>query len=231
MEFKHKMTDLTQEHIGEERETVMSKSSRVVLQISGAALFGALSLVVSAFTTRIVPRIPGWEIAIIDPVSIIWVMCFLIFGAKSGMLCCVIGTFGLMIFDTSFPIVGPLMKFSATFSLIIVPILLLKLFKYEEGVKKSQKIKNPRNFVVYGILGILLRIGVMMIANYLLFVTVLAHVFPFVDLSFLGLPGVTGWTAIIIVVIFINAETSLWDLIIPYVIVFGAKIDQKFSIW
>ena len=225
------MTDLTQENIAEEKETTMSKSSRIVLQISGAALFGALSLVVSAFTTNILPRIPGWGIAFIDPVSIIWILCFLIFGAKAGLLCCVIGTFGLMPFDKSLPIIGPLMKFSATFALIIVPILLLKLYKYEEGVQNSQKIKNPRNYVVYGLLGVLLRIGVMMIANYLIFITVLADAFPFVSLDFLGLPGVTGWTAIIIVVIFINAETSLWDLIIPYVIVFGAKIDQKFSIW
>ena len=225
------MTDLTQENTAEEKETVMSKSSRIVLQISGAALFGALSLVVSAFTTNILPRIPGWGIAFIDPVSIIWILCFLIFGAKAGLLCCVIGTFGLMPFDKSLPIIGPLMKFSATFALIIVPILLLKLYKYEEGVQNSQKIKNPRNYVVYGLLGVLLRIGVMMIANYLIFITVLADIFPFVSLDFLGLPGVTGWTAIIIVVIFINAETSLWDLIIPYVIVFGAKIDQKFSIW
>jgi riboflavin transporter FmnP len=225
------MTDLTQEHSTEEKETVMSKSSRIVLQISGAALFGALSLVISAVTTNIVPRIPGWGIAFIDPVSIIWVMCFLVFGAKSGMLCCVIGTFGLMPFDRSLPIIGPLMKFSATFALIIVPILLLKLYRYEEGVKKSQKIKNPRNFIVFGIFGVLFRIGVMMIANYLLFITVLADALPYVSLDFLGLPGVTGWTAIIIVVIFINAETSLWDLLIPYVIVFGAKIDQKFSIW
>ena len=225
------MTDLPQEHFAEERETAMSKSSRIVLQISGAALFGALSLVVSAFTTNILPRIPGWGIAFIDPVSIIWVICFLVFGAKSGMLCCVIGTLGLMQFDNSLPIVGPLMKFSATFALLIVPILFLKLFRYKEGVKSSEKIKNPRNFIVYGLLGILLRIGVMMIANYLLFVTVLAYAFPFVSLDFFGLPGVTGWTAIIIVVIFINAETSLWDLIIPYAIVFGAKIDKRFSIW
>ena len=225
------MTDLPQEHFAEERETAMSKSSRIVLQISGAALFGALSLVVSAFTTNILPRIPGWGIAFIDPVSIIWVICFLVFGAKSGMLCCVIGTLGLMPFDNSLPIVGPLMKLSATFALLIVPILFLKLFRYKEGVKSSEKIKNPRNFIVYGLLGILLRIGVMMIANYLLFVTILAYAFPFVSLDFFGLPGVTGWTAIIIVVIFINAETSLWDLIIPYAIVFGAKIDKRFSIW
>ena len=224
------MTDLTQEHIAEERETIMSKSSQLVLQISGAALFGALSIVFSAFVVPFVPRIPGWGIAIIDPVSIIWILCFLIFGTKAGLLCCVIGTFGLMPFDSFAPI-GPIMKFSATFALIIVPIMFLKLYRTEEGVRNSQKIKNLRNYVVYGIFGVILRIGVMMIANYLLFITLFADAVAYVSLEFIGLPGVSGWTAIVIGVIIINAETSLWDLLFPYVIVFGLKIDQRFSIW
>jgi len=216
--------------MSEEKESQMSKESQIVLQISGAALFGALSFVVSVFTTSILPRIPGWGIAIIDPVSIIWIMCFLIFGAKAGILCIAIGTFGLMFFDPFTPI-GPLMKFSATFALIIVPILFLRLYRSEEGIRNSQKIKNPRNYVVYGLLGVILRIGVMIIANYLLFTTILSGSLVYVSLDFIGLPSVSGWTAIIIGVILINAETSLWDLIIPYIVVFGFKIDQKFAIW
>jgi len=224
------MTDLTQEHITEERETSMSKSSQLVLQISGAALFGALSLVFSAFLAPNIPRIPGWGIAIIDPVSIIWVMCFLVFGAKSGILCCLIGTFGLMPFDPFAPI-GPIMKFSATIALIIVPIMFLKLYRNEEGVRNSQKIKKLRNYVVYGIFGIILRIGIMMLFNYLLFITLFADFLEFVNLEFIGLPGVSGWTAVIIGVILINAFTSMWDLLVPYAIVFGVQIDKNFSIW
>jgi len=224
------MVDKTEEQISEERETHMSKPSQLVLQIAGAALFGALSIVFSAFVTPLVPRIPGWFIAIIDPVSIIWVMCFLIFGARSGLLCCVLGTFGLMPFDQSAPI-GPLMKFSATVALIIVPIMFLKLYKTEEGDRNIQKIKNLRNYVVYGIIGIILRIGIMMILNILLFITLFADVLAYVDLSFIWLPDISGWTAVIIGVIIINAETSVWDLLVPYLIVFGLKIDEKFSIW
>ena len=225
------MVDKTEEQISEERETQMSKSSQIVLQIAGAALFGALSLVVSAFTTPIVPRVPGWGIAIIDPVSIIWIICFLVFGAKSGILCCVIGTLGLMPFDTSLPIIGPLMKFSATFSLIIVPIMALKLYKNEEGIRNSQKIKKPRNYVVYGLFGVILRILIMMLLNYLLFITILANWLSGASLGFIGLPDISGWTAVIIGVIIINAESSLWDLLVPYLIVFGLKIDEKFVIW
>jgi hypothetical protein len=32
-------------------------------------------------------------------------------------------------------------------------------------------------------------------------------------------------------VILINAETSVWDLLIPYLIVYGLKLDQKYEIW
>jgi len=224
------MVDKAEKQISEEKETQMSKSSQLVLQIAGAALFGALSIVFAAFVTPFVPRIPGWGIAIIDPVSIIWVMCFLIFGARSGLLCCVLGTFGLMPFDPFAPI-GPLMKLSATVALIIIPIMFLKLYKTKERVRNVEKIKNIRNYIVYGIFGIILRIGVMMIANYLLFLTLFANIVAFVDLSFMWLPDISGWTAIIIGVIVINAETSVWDLLIPYLIVFGLKIDEKFAIW
>jgi len=225
------MVDKTEEQISEEKETSMSKSSQLVLQISGAALFGALSLVVSAFTTEIIPRVPGWGIAIIDPISIIWIICFLVFGTKSGILCCVIGTLGLMPFDTSLPIIGPLMKFSATFTLIIVPIMALKLYRNEEGIRNSQKIKKPRNYVVFGLFGVILRIFIMMLLNYLLFITILADWLAGASLGFIGLPGISGWTAIIIGVIIINAFTSIWDLLVPYVFVFGLKIDKIFSIW
>lgn len=211
-----------------EKETKISRSSRVNLQISGAAYFGALSIVLSAILAPIIPRVPGWGIAYFDPVSIVWVMCFFIFGTKAGLLCCGIGTLGLMPFDPFAPI-GPLMKLFATLSLIIIPIILLRLYKTEEGIRNSQKLKNSSNFIITSILGIFLRIVVMMFFNVLLFLTL----FPleYANLGFLGMSDVTGWTAVIIVVILINAETSLWDLLIPYVVTFGVRLDQKFQIW
>ncbi|MFX1492883.1 MAG: hypothetical protein ACFFBZ_01235 [Promethearchaeota archaeon] len=214
----------------EEKSFVRSKSSQRTLTISGAASFGALSLVLSAILAPIIPRVPGWGIAYLDPVSIVWIMCFFIFGTKAGLLCCVIGTLGLMPFDPFAPI-GPLMKFSATVILIVIPMLLLKLYKTEEGVKNSQKIKKISNFAITSILSVLLRIVVMMWFNALLFLTLFAPLFAYVNLEFLGLPNVTGWSAIIIMVIFINAETSVWDLLIPYLSVFGLKLEEKFDIW
>ncbi|MFX0031267.1 MAG: ECF transporter S component [Candidatus Hodarchaeota archaeon] len=220
-----------------EREAKMSRSSSAILQITGAALFGALSIVLSAFLAPIIPRVPGWGIAYFDPVSIVWVMCFFIFGTKAGLLCCGIGTLGLMPFDPFAPI-GPLMKLFATLSLIIIPIILLRLYKVEEGRKNSQKIKNPLNFVITGILGIFLRIVVMLFFNVLLFLTLFSDYFAYVNLDFLrttsyllGTSDVTGWSAVIIVVVLINTETSLWDLLIPYALTFGLRLDEKFDIW
>jgi len=176
------MTDLEEQDSIQENETYMGRRSQLTLQIVGAALFGALSIVLSALLVPIIPRIPGWGIAIIDPVSILWIMCFLTFGVKSGLLCCVIGTVGLMPFDPFAPI-GPLMKFSATVSLIIVPIIFLKLYKTIPGIRASQKMKNLRNYVVYGILGTVLRVAVMMLFNILLFLTLFSEGIAFVNLN------------------------------------------------
>ena len=221
---------MEQERSSDEKYTLMSNKTRLTLEVTGAALFGALSLVLSAFTTPFIPRIPGWGIAILDPVSILWICCFLIFGPKSGLLCCVIGTLALFPFDPFTPI-GPLMKFAATVSLIIIPILMLRLYKNPADMRNSQKYKKLRNYIVTGVIGVVLRIIIMMVFNVLLFMTLFTFLLETTTLEFLGLPGVSGWSAVIIGVIIINAETSIWDLLIPYLIVFGLKIDQKFEIW
>jgi len=210
--------------------TSMSKGTRFTLEVTGAALFGAISLVLSAFLIPIIPRVPGWGIAIIDPVSILWITCFLIFGPKSGLFCCIIGTLALFPFDP-LPAIGPLMKFSATLSLIVVPIMLLKLYKTVPGIRNSQKYKKLTSYILTGLLGIILRIIVMMILNVCLFLTFFSSSLNSPLLEFIGLPSIRGWNAVVIGVIVINAETSVWDLIIPYLVVFGLKLDQKYEIW
>ncbi|MHA1725460.1 MAG: ECF transporter S component [Promethearchaeota archaeon] len=213
----------------EEKKSFMSKRSQLTLQITGAAIFGALSIVVSGIVVPILPRIPGWGIAYFDPTSIIWITCFLIFGITAGLLCCAIGTFGLLIFDPTG--IGSIFKFFAAISLIIVPILVLKLYKKQEGVRNSQKLKDHRNYLVIGILGTTLRIILMLILNILFFLTIWADFYQFANLEFAGFAGVTGWTAIIVGTIIINGYSSVIDLLIPYLIVFGAKLDEKFEIW
>lgn len=219
----------------DEKASKMSKSAQQTLKLSGAAIFGALSLIMSAYLTPILARIPGWQIAIFDPISLVWITCFLIFGVEAGLMSLVIGAFGLLPFDPT-AWLGPMMKFSATFSLLIVPIIILKLYKREEGISNSKKLKDRKNFIICGILGTALRCVVMLILNIVVFLTIYAGYEVFVDLAFIGLPGITSWTAIVIGVILINAYQSALDLLIPYVIVYGAldyglKLDEKFEIW
>lgn len=202
----------------------MAKKTLLTLQIAGGAIFGALSIVVSAFTTPIIPRIPGWGIAIFDPVSIIWMICFLIFGPVAGILCCIIGSFGLLLFDPTG--IGPLFKFVATIPLVIVPTLILKLYKRKEGEQNSPRLKNPRNFAVTGIISLAVRIAIMIIAN-LIFFTFFANLFEWAET-----PVTTeAWMFIIIFAIIVNSYQGVLDLIIPYFVVYKTKLDEKFEIW
>ncbi|MFX1419632.1 MAG: hypothetical protein ACFE9N_11990, partial [Promethearchaeota archaeon] len=116
-----------------EIEVIRSTSSQILIELSGAAIFGALSIVVGAFLAPNIPRIAGWFIAIVDPISIIWIACLLIFGVRAGILCSIVGAVGLMPFDFT-GWIGPSMKLAATISLIIVPIIFLKLYKREPGI-------------------------------------------------------------------------------------------------
>jgi riboflavin transporter FmnP len=201
--------NLTKDH-----EVYMAPKTRLTLEIVGAAIFGALSLVLSLYIVPILPRTPE-GLAYFDPVSLIWVSCFLVFGPRSGILCCIIGTLSLFPFDPFTPI-GPLMKFAATFALIIIPILILKLYKREGSELNSQKLKTPINYIFTGVLGTITRIIVMVYLNIVVY---------------LWLIGPQGLLQYLIVVVFINALTSLWDLGIPYAIVFGTKLDQWLEIW
>jgi len=197
-----------------ELEVTRTKKSQLTIQIVGGSIFSALSLFFSLFVVPYLPRTPE-GFAYFDPVSIIWVTCFLIFGPLAGILCCVIGMALLFPFDPFTPI-GPLMKFSATFSLIIIPILLLYLFKRQAGERMSQKYKKLKIYIIYGALGLLVRIIVMVILNIVVY------------LAFYGPAGLGYW---IILVILLNALTSLWDLLVPYLLVFTTKLDEKFEIW
>ncbi len=205
---------MSEPEVDKERESFLSVKIRLTIQIVGAAIFGALSLVVSLYVVPYLPRTPE-GFAYFDPVSIIWVTCFLIFGPLAGILCSLIGMVVLFPFDPFTPI-GPLMKFSATFSLIIVPILMLYIFKRKKGERMSQKLKEPKTYILYGALGVALRIVIMVILNIIVY------------LYFYGSEGLEYW---ITMVILLNSLTSIWDLLFPYLLVFITRLDEKFEIW
>jgi len=214
-----------------EIEGVRSKSSELILQLAGGAIFGALSTVMAVVLAPIInaSRIVGWGIAMFDPTSWVWIICFLIFGTYAGLISCVTGSFGLLLIDPS-GWIGPVFKFCATVPLIIIPLLILKL--REKDITNSLKVKNPRKYVATGVISIVVRIGVMIGMNFLFFITVWGiDKLPYVSLEVLGLGDITGVTAVLIFTPIINLYAGALDLAVPYFLVFGSKLDEKFGFW
>lgn len=212
-----------------ETKVIRSKKSNFMIQLAGGAIFGALSTVIAIMISPIInaSRIQYWGIALFDPTSWIWIICFLIFGIRAGIICSITGSFGLLIIDPTG--IGPAFKFFATIPHIIIPYLILKW--REKGVTTSQKLKDPKFFGFSGAVSIAVRIGAMLVLNFIFFATIWAAFFEYMNLEVIGLANITGLSAILIFTPIINLYTGALDLVVPYILVFGAKLEEKFGFW
>jgi hypothetical protein len=199
----------------------------MTVEVAGAAIFIGISAVVSAFVTPILPRIPGWGIAIFDPISIIWITCFLIFGWRSGLLCLAGGSVILFFFDPTG--IGPFFKFFATLPFIVVPIAFYFILK---SIKKTEVdiktwIFNVKAYSISMTIAWGARILLMLWANWIMFTYILApNIINFVSLAVIGLPDIKAWDAVILMAILINTWQSIFDVIIPYLVTF--KLVPKY---
>lgn len=206
------------------REIPENHRKNLTIEIAGAAIFGALSIALSYFSTEFIPRV-AWGLAYFDPVSIVWIMAFLIFGFRAGILTSIIGTLGLMPFDPFAPI-GPLMKFGSTIWFILIPYLYCRLsLKSKPGGKDIKKLQT---YIPSIIIAWLIRCISMIVINYLLLTYVI--IIP-VDLEWLGLSHISRVWVIIITVFLVNTIQSLFDSIVPYLLVFTTKIYDRFQIY
>ena len=212
-----------------ETKAIRSKKSKFMIELAGGAIFGALSIVFALVLSPIInaTRIQGWGIALFDPTSWIWIICFLIFSIRAGIICSITGSFGLLIIDLTG--VGPAFKFFATIPHIIIPYLILKW--REKGVTTSQKLKEPKLFIFSGAVSIAVRVGAMLVLNFIFVATIWADFFQYINLEVIGFANITGISAILIFTPIINLYTGILDLIVPYILVFGAKLDEKFGFW
>jgi riboflavin transporter FmnP len=193
------------------------------VKVAGAAIFGALSYVVSILTTPYIPRIPGWGIAYIDPISIIWMIAFLLFGIEAGLLTYLIGFVILLIFDPFSPI-GPIMKIAATIWFVIIPYFYSKFISkqtFSQNCLKQLKIYVPSILI-----GLVLRILFMIGFNFFILLYIFRVPLEFMNLAWIGLPEISAIPAVIITVILINTIQTIFDTAIPYLIVFNAKLDK-----
>jgi len=200
------------------------KQSRNV-RISGGAIFGALSIVIGLFTAPILPRVPEWGMAFIDPISWIWIISFLIFGIEAGLITLLIGFMGLFLSDPTG--IGPFFKLVSTIWFIVIPYLAMKFIKVPLS---SEQMENRKFYSLTFLIAHVLRLISMITAN-LVVLTYVWHVpIQFLTFPFFGLDSISGVSAVISVVIIVNTIQSFTDALIPYLLVFRTPI-KKFRVW
>jgi len=188
-----------------------SENSERVKKVAIAAIFAAASIAASPIATFI-PRIPGWDIALFDPVSFFWIAAFLIGGLWIGLISAVAGMLGLFFFDPS--VIGPVFKFEATLIMIIIPWLVVKRFGNHKG---GSFLGLPKVYIPSLSLAALVRISVMIGTN-LVAVPILYG--PIFTMEF-----------IIIYALLINGFQSVLDAIVPYLVVHVTPVFKRFGMW
>jgi hypothetical protein len=137
----------------------------------------------------------------------------------------VIGTIGLMFFDPFTP-VGPIMKFVATIPIILALDGGMRLghFKPYSGIS----LKPLKRYVPLSLVGVIVRVVVMTFMNVLLFMTILNLSYATINLFGFQL---ISWDAVVTVAVLINAEQSVWDCGISYLLTFSTKLYDQFRFW
>ena len=217
---------LPSQESGEPRVVNDSFTKKLALDVAGAAIFGALSIIISSFITPNIISVPGWGMAYFDPISLVWISSFLIFGFRCGLITTIIGSFGLMLFD-DIPVIGPLMKFSATIWFILVPYLYLYIKK--RTLPKGEDLGKLSNYIPAMSIAWLIRIPVMLIFN--IVILKMWNIYDVVTLGWLGFVDISGFQAILITVVLLNTLQTLGDTILPYLLVYFTKIYDQFKIW
>lgn len=187
-----------------------SESSKRVKQVVLASVLGSLSIA-AAPIAEVVPRIPGWGIAIFDPVSIFWIVAFLLGGVWVGMVSVISGTMGLFLYDPT--AVGPIFKLVATLPMIVIPWLGVRRMKSKVG---GETLSRPKMYVTLMLLAFALRLALMIPIN----LAYGAIAYPFFTIDF-----------IISYAIILNAFQSLWDALIPFIIVYPTGMFKTFKMW
>jgi len=151
-------------------------------QIAASASLGALAVILSQVSLPLTL----FGFLRFDLAEVIDVLSFLLLGPTWGLLTLLIHWFGLNVFPSGIPIVGPFMKLLAVLSMFLGFWITGKIWKLLVGKKGGGKI-------FLGLLlvnGALLRVGIMGLANFLLFMFLLPESYlPFLT----GIVGQLGF--------------------------------------
>ncbi|NHI88742.1 MAG: hypothetical protein EAX87_04405 [Candidatus Thorarchaeota archaeon] len=191
--------------------TEVSLHSDMAKRAALAAIMAALSLASSPIAS-VVPRVPGWDIALFDPVSFFWIIAFLIGGIFVGLVATFAGTVGLFFFDPSG--IGPIFKLLATAPMIIVPWLAVYATARKAGGKK---LASPSFYIATMIVAFLLRLLIMVPVNLVMVPILYGNIYP---AEFIATYAVI-----------LNTSQSIWDALVPFLIVYPTGIFRHFKMW
>jgi hypothetical protein len=154
----------------------------------------------------------GWGIALFDHVSIFWMVSFLIGGPLVGSISLFAGGIALFPFDPFSPF-GPIFKIIATLPMMVIPWYGVRKLRTVEG---GESLSRPKFYATLMFLAFLLRIAIMVPIN----IAYLALFAPVISLE-----------VIINFGIILNASQSLWDALIPFLVVYPTGLFKHFKMW
>jgi hypothetical protein len=222
------------EHESEEVDwqlTDTSQSAERVKKVAAAAILASLSIAVSPVASM-VPRVPLFGIAVFDPISLFWVIAFLVGGIWVGSVSMVAGVIMLNFFDP-YPIIGPLLKFLATAPMIVLPWLavrgasgvgkggILSRIPFlrdgiEEGAEGGSMLSGRYLYGVLMFLAYLVRLAVMIPVN----LTVVPILWGVGDFVF-----IVGYTLVL------NTIQSFWDAFLPFMVIHRTPVFKNYGMW
>jgi riboflavin transporter len=181
-------------------------------------MFVALTAAVDAFVPKIpFPLLPFllynvWEIPI--------VVCFLVFGPKTGVTVAILNSFVLLVLTPQFLPTGPFYNLIAVLSMIIGVFVAFKIYTYRcpmENISSFLKTHKLGLSISMTTLGIASRVAITTVANYFL----ISQPSPIGFGSFFQFEGLTGHAAVIAYLpfsILFNATLALYTIPIALVI-------------
>ncbi len=189
----------------------VSESSERVRKIAVGGILASISVAVAP-TIGFIARVAGWGIAFFDHVSIFWMIAFLIGGPLVGSISLIAGGIALFPFDPFSPF-GPIFKIIATLPMMLVPWYGVRRLKSEVG---GETLSRPRFYATLMFLALLLRLALMIPIN-IAYMALVAPVFSIEMVINFG--------------IILNISQSLWDALIPFIIVYTTGMFKHFKMW
>ena len=209
----------------------VSLSTERTKKIAAAAILASLSVAVSPIAS-FVPRVPTFGIAIFDPISLFWIIAFLVGGIWVGLFSMVAGGIMLNFFDP-FPIIGPMLKILATAPMVILPWLAVRrngnqqerrLMRatsqltgaVEDDSRGGAALSKVRLYTGLMFLAYLIRLAMMIPVNLV--------VVPFIW-------GVSDPTFIISYTVILNTIQSFWDAFLPFLVIHRTQVFKSYGMW